>query len=130
MNFHHICISVSNLETSILFYESLFWFIENKRFIGDWVVIIFWTLLWNLRFEILCFQSCNHVNVVPVFWEELKNQWLKHVAFSCSNVEFDAIYKKCVWESLIYEDIKIRNLVQKNFYIKDPDWIVLEFLVE
>ncbi len=125
---HHIAISVSNIGNSLSFYENfgfskiLYWKSEDSD------LEIMHLRLDDFILELFCFKDFKNL---PEDSKELVTDlpqiWVKHFWLQVENIE--EIRNKFL-EKWFIKDIKI-NLWKtgiKYFFIKDPDWILLEFV--
>ena len=125
---HHVAISVSNIEKSFEFYKVfgfkkvLTWENEEKD------LKIFHLKLWEIFLELFCFKKYIEMPINSTkLSTDIPQIWVKHFWIEVENLEeikIDFIKMKLV------KDIEIKNWKTgiKYFFIKDPDWILLEFI--
>lgn len=129
MHIDHIAISVGDLQESILFYSKYFVRREIKRYTAEHYTIVFGeSVFWKI--EMFEFEDSVIVNWWKTLLDELQVVWIKHLALQVSDSEFDDLYKKFLDDDVvIFQEPKQWILVQKYFFIKDPNNISIEFLV-
>lgn len=123
MKFHHVALSVKNLEVSKLFYENILGFKEVKRFerpdLGGQAVFL---KLNGLRLELWEFnkQKPNEDD-----FSDLNAIGYKHIALQVADVQ-----QTC--NELKAKGIEVTEPTQgamaKYIFIKDPDGLPLELL--
>ena len=125
---HHIALSVSNIEKSKNFY-SIFWFEEKLYFQSENKDLeIVHLKMWDFLLELFCYKNFQKMpetskeisTDLPIIW--VKHFWLKVDDIEKSKIELEklGICKKIsinTWRTKI-----------KYFFIKDPDWILLEIV--
>ena len=122
MKFHHVAITVSDMERSIEFYKSVFGFQEIERLERkDLECIQVFLQLGFMRLELFCFQDL--VSDV-VSCHELKSIGIRHLAFEVDDLEFEIQHLRSL--GLMIGDSKIGRVSRKYVFFNDPDGIVLE----
>ena len=125
---HHIALSVKNIEKSLEFYKNfgfekkLSWKSENND------LEIFHLKLWEIYLELFSFKNFKESSLDSrELTTDLPQIWVKHFWIQVENLEKT---KKEFIEKNIAENIEIKlwKTGIKYFFIKDPDWILLEFV--
>ena len=125
---HHIALSVSNIEKSKNFY-SIFWFEEKLYFQSENKDLeIVHLKMWDFLLELFCYKNFQKMpetskeisTDLPIIW--VKHFWLKVDDIEKSKIELEKLG--------ICEKISINTWRTKikYFFIKDPDWILLEIV--
>jgi len=126
MRYHHIALSVSNLEKSVEFYKKVFGFFEVKRFEleekGLKVAFLKLNRSDNLNLEL--FQPFKPIKNK----DDLSNLdvlGLKHIAFEVEDA--NSKFKELEAKNFEVTEPREGKYCRKYFFIKDPDGFIMEF---
>ncbi|MCX6764701.1 MAG: VOC family protein [Candidatus Nealsonbacteria bacterium] len=125
MKYHHVALSVSDLEKSLKFYKEVFGFNEEKRIKREDLRIKAILLKLNPKDDL-------HLELIqPQKLIENKDDFfnldilgLKHVCFEVENV--DEKHKELKAKGYEVTGIKKGKSIKKYFFIKDPDGFMME----
>lgn len=121
MQFHHIALSVKNIEVSTTFYKENFGFSEVERFerpdLGGRAVFL---SLGTAHLEIWQFDN-QKINQDD--FSDLNTLGYKHIAMQVSDLE--SIYTKFKNNGLQISE-PVRGAVSKYCFVKDPDGLPIE----
>lgn len=126
MNYHHIALSVKDLERSSKFYKEVFGFIEVSRSmredLGIKIIVLKINQEDNLHLELIKADKPknnkdNH--------SDLSILGLKHICFEIKNADEKYVELKNKGYEITLPQ-KGRS-VKKYFFIKDPDGFTMEF---
>jgi catechol 2,3-dioxygenase-like lactoylglutathione lyase family enzyme len=126
MKYHHIGLSVRNLEKSLKFYKEVFGFVEVRRLeredLGIKAVFLKLNQEDNLHLELI--QSSKPIeNEDDPF--DLRVLGLKHLAFEVDDA--DKKYRELKEEGYEITEPRAGKSCKKYFFIKDPDGLNMEF---
>lgn len=125
MKYHHIALSVKDLEASAAFYKEVFGFAEIKRFARkDLELEIALMKLKNqddLRLELM--QSGNPRKNKDDF-SDLNILGIKHLCFEVENA--DEKHQELKAKGYKTTEIKAGESVKKYFFVKDPSGFAVE----
>ncbi len=125
---HHIALSVSNIEKSLDFY-SVFGFKKIFYWISDDSSLeIMHLKLDDFILELFSFRNCFELDdSAKELSTDLPKIWVKHFWLQVENLEK---IKKLFLEKWLAKNIetKLWRTWIKYFFIKDSDWILLEFV--
>lgn len=126
MKYHHIAISVRDLEKSLKFYKEVFGFTEVKRVeredLGIKTVFLRLDAEDNLHLELI--QPHDPTGSKDDF-SNLSILGLKHICFEVDSA--DEKYKELRDGGYEVTEPKQGKSVKKYFFIKDPDGFTMEF---
>ncbi|MCR4328352.1 MAG: VOC family protein [Patescibacteria group bacterium] len=123
MQFHHTSLSVSNLETSLIFYTTMLGFKEIKRFerpdLGGKATLL---ELGGYHLELWQFDATKPNKDD---FSDLHTRGIKHLAFRVENVEH--VYHTLTAQGITATEPK-QGSMAKYIFIKDPDGFPIEIL--
>lgn len=130
ISFHHVSLSVTNIENSINFYMRVLSAEVKKRY-DDAEVSIALLQVWWVFLELFSFvrDQYNLPEYRKKLWSDLHTVWTKHFAFTSNEYEQlrDHIIRCNVeieqWET-------VWKTVSRYMFFKDPDGILWEILEE
>lgn len=124
MKFHHIGISVSNLEKSLDFYKSNFGFKEIERFTKEnWNGEAIKLELNDMELELFCFNNAKPKNDD---YSDLTTIGIKHIAFLVKDIEKE--YQILKAKGVDIDEPKIGTTVKKFCFLRDPDNLSIELI--
>ncbi len=122
MKFHHVSISVKDLEKSTNFYKDIFGFAEEKRFKRkDLEAKSAFLKLGDIRLELWQFdkQTENKDD-----FSKLNVLGIKHIAFEVDNIERE--YKRLKSKKIEISEPKLGASGGRYCFLKDPDGLPIE----
>ena len=126
MKLHHIALTVNNLDESLIFYKSIFWFEDYVYFEKD----EFNSKASQIRLNEIFLELWE-------FWDmkynedelnDIKIRWIRHIAFSVVDIAIEKERLEKKW--VICSEIKLWSTKHKYFFISDPNWISIELYEE
>lgn len=126
MRFHHIGITVNNLDESLEFYKSLFGFKEVKRFTKDgWDGEAIILKLGKIKLELFYF---NNPNPKKDDYSDLKTIGIKHFGLVVKNI--DKIYQRLKSNNIDIDEPQAGTTCEKFCFLRDPNGISIELIQE
>lgn len=125
---HHTALSVSDIKKSVHFYKQ-FGFRQIFDFISpDNTFQIIHLKINEFILELFCFSDNIELpETAKSLKSDLKVIWTKHFALNVDNLQEAYDFCKSI-NTEIFTEITIWKTGIKYFFIKDPDWILVEIV--
>ncbi|MCQ2522392.1 MAG: VOC family protein [Lachnospiraceae bacterium] len=127
----HTALSVSDMETSVAFYEKLGFILDKKWVAEDGSLSIVMLLKEGTWLELFCYQDKEELpQSAKEIATDLKVMGTKHFALHVNDLEEAIAY--LLQNELISDrpEIKTGRLGRDYFFISDPDGILVEIISE
>lgn len=121
MKIHHTAITVSNMEESISFYQKFFGLTIKKEFESQKLNARF-VMMSDGKEGIIELIEFHESQQIPVGFEELPAEGIKHIAFLTENLN----EMKEKFEDAGYKPEISEGLSARLFFIKDPTGVSIE----